>query len=108
MILMVSKDKSTVGIQESKLISADLRSSPASALGQRPSRDTRGSRRSQLQALSTPLEKSKVDDGMEEDHKEAEDKANDMAGNDEETKATVNATKAANSKAKKRRSGRRR
>ncbi|MCJ1426722.1 hypothetical protein MMC29_004625 [Sticta canariensis] len=85
----------------------DLRSSPASAIGQRPSRGTRSSRRSQLQALTTPLVKSKVDDGTEEDRKETEEKEDEMAGN-EEPKGHVNASKAASSKAKKRRSGRRR
>lgn len=99
---MVSEDKHAVEVQESRLISTDPdpRSSPASAIGQRPSRGTRGSRRSQLQALAAPLAKSKLDDGTEEDQKEAEG---------EESKANVSGAKAASSKAKKRRrSGRRR
>ena len=104
---MVSIDHSAADVKWSGLIRADLRSSPASAIGQRPSRGTRSSRRSQLQAVTTPLVKSKVDDGTEEDQKETEEKEDDMAGNGE-PKGHVNASKAASSKAKKRRSGRRR
>lgn len=106
-ILMVSKANSAVEIQEFWLISTD-QPSPTSAIGQRPSRGTRGSRRSQLQAVSTPLVNAKVGDGTEQDQKEIEEKEDDMAANEEEIKVNANASKAASSKAKKRRSGRRR
>lgn len=106
-ILMVSKYYSAIEGQESWLISTDPHSSPASPIGQRPSRGTRGSRRSQLQASSNPLVRSKVDDSMEEDPKDSEEKANDMAGNEEENKVNVNSSKASSSKAKNNRRSRR-
>ncbi|MCJ1468237.1 hypothetical protein MMC07_006865 [Pseudocyphellaria aurata] len=86
----------------------DPHSSPASAVGQRPSRGTRGSRRSQLQAVAPPLVKPKVDDATEDDQKETKEKAVDKTGNADDIRGNGNASKAVNNKAKKRRSGRRR
>ncbi|MCJ1270311.1 hypothetical protein MMC22_010207 [Lobaria immixta] len=94
--------------RQSTIDDTDDQPSPTSAIGQRPSRGTRGSRRSQLQAVSTPLVNAKVGDSTEQDQKEIEEKEDDMAANEEEIKANANTSKAASSKAKKRRSGRRR